>query len=239
MHPQMTLALDTAPATSFSSFHIDVDTAVVRDSVQAFAEGAISDLQIYLWGSTGTGKSHLISAACQAYSHRGYRVAYVPGDMLNHRGALDGMEHVDLLCIDDLQRIDHASEVDLFHCINRCRELDTRLIIAADRAPDELGLRLKDLQTRLAWGLVFQVRPLSDDGLRLAFRKEIENRSLEASDEVLGYVFRRFPRSMSALKQLVIKLDEISLSEQRRITIPFIKTVFGEAERIALSQQAR
>lgn len=239
MHPQMTLALDTAPATSFSSFHIDTDTAVVRDTVQAFAEGALSDVQIYLWGDTGTGKSHLISAACQAFSHRGYRVAYVPGEMVNHRGALDGMEQVDLLCVDDLQRIDRASEVDLFHCINRCRESDTRLIIAADRAPDELGLRLKDLQTRLAWGLVFQMRYLSDDGLREAFRKEIENRSLEASDEVLSYVFRRFPRRMSTLKQLVNKLDEISLSEQRRITIPFIKTVFGEAERIALSEQIR
>lgn len=239
MHPQMTLALDTAPATSFNSFHIDTDTAVVRDTVQAFAEGALSDLQIYLWGDTGTGKSHLISAACQAFSHRGYRVAYMPGEMVNQRGALDGMEQVDLLCIDDLQRIDRASEVDLFHCINRCREVDTRLIIAADRAPDELGLRLKDLQTRLAWGLVFQMGHLSDDGLRDAFRKEIENRSLEASDEVLSYVFRRFPRRMSALKQLVNTLDETSLTEQRRITIPFIKTVFGEAERIALSEQVR
>jgi DnaA family protein len=239
MHPQMTLSLDTAPATSFSSFHIDADTAVVRDTVQAFSEGVLSDLQIYLWGDTGAGKSHLISAACQAFSHRGYRVAYVPGEMVNHRGALDGMEHVDLLCVDDLQRIDRAAEVDLFHCINRCRELDTKLIIASDRAPDELGLQLKDLQTRLAWGLVFQVRPLGDDGLRDAFRREIENRSLEASDEVLGYVLRRFPRRMSTLKELVNTLDEVSLSEQRRITIPFIKTVFGEAERIALSEHVR
>jgi len=239
MHPQMTLALDTAPATSFGSFHVDTGTAVVRDTIQAFSEGVLGDVQIYLWGDIGTGKSHLISAACQTYSHRGYRVAYVPGEMVNHRGALDGMEHVDLLCIDDLQRIDRASEVDLFHCINRCRELDTRLIIAADRVPGELGLQLKDLQTRLAWGLVFQIRALSDDGLRNAFRKEIENRSLEASDEVLGYVFRRFPRRMSALKHLINTLDEVSLSEQRRITIPFIKTIFGEAERIALSAQVK
>lgn len=239
MHPQMTLALDTAPATSFSSFHTDADSAVVRDTVQAFAEGRLSDVQLYLWGGTGTGKSHLIAAACQTYSDRGYRVAYVPGDILNYRGSLDGLEHVNLLCVDDLQRIDRASEVDLFHCINRCRELDTRLIFASDRAPVELGLRLKDLQTRLAWGLVLQMRPLSDDALKQAFRQEIENRSLEASDEVLRYVFRRFPRRMSALKQLVDTLDEVSLSEQRRITIPLIKTVFGEAQRMALLEQAR
>ena len=239
MHPQMTLALDTAPATSFDSFHVDSETSVVRDTVRAFTQGAIQDEQIYLSGDTGTGKSHLLSAACQTFSHRGYRVAYLPGEMVNQRGAIEGMEQVDLLCIDDLQRLDRASEVDLFHCINRCRESDTKLIFAADRAPDELGLKLKDLQTRLAWGLVFHLPALSDEGLRHAFRCEIEARSLEASDEVLGYVFRRFPRSMSALKQVVNTLDEVSLSEQRRITIPFIKTIFGEAERIALSERVR
>ena len=239
MHPQLTLSMDTAPATSFDSFHVDESNALVRDSLRAFADEVLDDLQVFLWGITGTGKSHLLSAACQMFSQKGYRVAYLPGEMVNHSGALEGMEHCDLLCIDDLQRLDHASEVDLFHCINRCRETGTRIILAADRSPDELGLKLKDLQTRLAWGLVFQVQPLSEDGLRDAFKKEIQARSLEASDEVLGYVLRRFPRRMASLKHVVDTLDEVSLSEQRRITIPLVKSVFGEAERAALSERLR
>lgn len=236
-HPQMTLSLDTAPATSFDSFHTDDTMAMVRDSVRAFVDGKLDDLQLFLWGEAGTGKSHLLVAACQSFSEKGFRVAYLPGDMLNHPGALDGMEHCHLLCIDDLQRLDHVSEVALFHCINRCREVETRLILASDRAPDRLGLKLNDLQTRLAWGLVFQTQALSDDALYGAFKKEIEQRSLEASDEVLGYVLRRFPRRISTLKQVVDTLDEVSLTEQRRITVPFVKEVFGEAERAALSER--
>lgn len=239
MHPQLTLSLDTAPATSFDSFHVDESNVLVRDSLRAFADGVLDDLQVFLWGDTGTGKSHLLSAACQMFSHKGYRVAYLPGEIVNHIGALEGMEHCDLLCIDDLQRLDHASEVDLFHCINRCRETGTRIILAADRSPDELGLKLMDLQTRLAWGLVFQVQPLSEEGLRNAFRQEIQARSLEASDEVLSFVLRRFPRRMASLKYVVDTLDEVSLSEQRRITIPLVKSVFGEAERAALSERLR
>ncbi|MFK7854603.1 MAG: DnaA regulatory inactivator Hda [Granulosicoccus sp.] len=239
MHPQLTLSLDTAPATSFDSFHVDDSNALVLDSLRAFAEGGLDTVQIYLWGETGTGKSHMLSAACQRFSDKGYRIAYLPGEIVNQAGALESMEYCDLLCIDDLQRLDYASEVGLFHCINRCRETGTRIIFAADRSPDELGLKLKDLQTRLAWGLVFQLQPLSDDALRNAFRKEIQARSLEASDEVLGYVLRRFPRRMASLKQVVDTLDEVSLSEQRRITIPFIKSVFGEAERAALSERMR
>ncbi len=238
VHPQLTLALDTAPATSFDSFHVDADTHMVRDSLRAFAEGALDELQVYLWGEAGTGKSHLLSAACQSYTRKGYRVAYLPGEMVNQAGSLDAMEQCHLLCIDDLQRIDHAAEVDLFHCINRCRDNETRLVLAADRAPDELGLKLADLQTRLAWGLVFRTQLLTDDGLREAFRKEIETRSLEASDEVLSYVLKRFPRRMSVLKKVVDTLDEVSLSEQRRITIPFVKAVFNDAER-ALASMSR
>lgn len=238
-HPQLTLALDTAPAVSFDSYHVDEDTALVRDSVRAFVDGTLDELQIFLWGDAGTGKTHLLNAACQSLSQRGYRVAYVPGEMINQAGALEGMEYCDFLCIDDLQRIDHAAEVDLFHCINRCRQMSARLLLAADRPADCLGLELKDLETRLSWGLVCHAQMLSEEGLRNAFRKEIEARSLQASDEVLGYVLRRFPRRMSALKSVVDTLDEVSLSEQRRITIPFVKSVFGEAERVALSHRVR
>ena len=239
MHPQLTLGLDTAPATSFDSFHVDSSNQLVRDSLRAFAEGTLDGVQVFLWGDSGTGKSHLLTAACQVFSQAGYRVGYLPGEMVNYSGALDGMEQVDLLCIDDLQRLDHVAEIELFHCINRCREAGARLIFAADRTPDELGLKLKDLQTRLAWGLVYQVPPLSDDALRDAFRWEIEARSLEASDEVLGYVLRRFPRRIATLKHVVDALDEVSLSEQRRITIPLVKSVFGDAEQVALSERIR
>ncbi|MFK8081876.1 MAG: DnaA regulatory inactivator Hda [Granulosicoccus sp.] len=238
-HPQLTLSLDTAPATSFDSFHVDEQNALTRDAVRAFVYGELDDVQMYLWGSSGTGKSHLLSAACDTYNRQGYRIAYLPGEMINHSESIVGMENLDLLCIDDLQRLDHAAEVDLFNLINRCRALGTQLIIAADRSLDDLGLALSDLKTRLAWGLVFQIKPLSEDGLRIAFRKEIELRSLEVSDEVLGYVFKRFPRRMSILKQVVDELDEVSLMEQRRITVPFIKSVFGEAERAALAGRIR
>jgi len=175
----------------------------------------------------------------RAESRQGYRIAYLPGELINHAGSLDKMERFDLLCIDDLQRLDHAAEVDLFHLINRCRASGTQLIVTADRKVDELGLSLPDLQTRLAWGLVFHLKPLGEQGLREAFRKEIEWRSLLASEEVLGYVLKRFPRRMNILKQVVDTLDEVSLMEQRRITVPLIKSVFGEAERAALADRVR
>lgn len=238
-HPQLTLSLDTAPATSFDSFHLDQSNQLVHGAVSAFVRSELDDIQLYLWGDTGTGKSHLLTAACDLYNTQGYRVAYLPGELINQSGSLEGMETFDLLCIDDLQRLDHAAEVELFHLVNRVRAVGNKLLFAADRQVDHLGLALKDLQTRLAWGLVYQLAPLTDLGLQNALRQEIENRSLEASDEVISYVLKRFPRRMNILKQVVDTLDDVSLLEQRRITVPLVKSVFGEAERAELAGRLR
>lgn len=209
---------------------------MVRNAVQAFVDGKLDDAQMFIWGEDGAGKSHLLSAACEQLNSHGFRIAYLPGEIVNASGALDGMEMCDFLCIDDLQRLDHAAEIDLFHCINRCRDTGARIMLAADRAPENLGIRLPDLQTRLSWGLVFQLHALGEDGLQNALRQEIEQRSLRASDDVVAYILRRYPRRMSALKRVVDSLDKASLSEQRRITVPFVKRVFDEADRIALSE---
>lgn len=225
MHPQLTLALDTAPATSFDTFHVAPDATLATRSIQAFASGALDERQLYLWGETGAGKSHLLSAACRQVSEAGYRTAYVPGELANQPTALDGLESLDLVCIDDLQRLDHGAELDLFHCINRCRDAGTRLLFAADRTVERLGLSLPDLATRLNWGPVFHIEPLSDIALMDAVRGEFAQRSLDAGDEVLGWIIRRFPRDITSIKRLVDTLDTASLSEQRRITVPFIRQV--------------
>lgn len=228
---QLTLAIDTAPATSFSTFHASGDVAGDRAlacrSVEALASGELDEQQIYLWGPSGAGKSHLLTAACRSVSEAGLRIAYLPGELANQPSALDGLETVDLVCIDDLQRLDHAAEADLFHCINRCRERSTRLLFAADRSVDGLGLALADLSTRLRWGPVFHLEPLQGSELIDALRLEFSLRSLEAGDEVLSWIAHRCPRDMRAMKVLVERLDTASLSEQRRLTVPFVRQILG------------
>ncbi|MEE9321057.1 MAG: DnaA regulatory inactivator Hda [Granulosicoccus sp.] len=227
MHPQLTLAFDASPATSFDTFHVDASNELVSQSVEAFVRGTLAERQLLIWGEAGVGKSHLLTSACQSVSEQGYLVAYLSGELANAVDALVGLEQCELVCIDDLQLLDRSAEESLFNCINRCRGADTRLLFAADRQPDELGLQLRDLTTRLTWGPRFQLNALGEDALIKALRKEIQSRSLEASDEVLNYVLRRFPRHMPALKRLVDRLDSASMSEQRRLTIPFVRSVCG------------
>ncbi len=229
LHPQLILAFDTVPTASFVTYFTTASNALTVGSVVAFCDGKLAEQQVYLWGEHGVGKSHLLSAACQTFTTEGYRVAYLTGELANKAEALSGLEQCDLLCVDDLQHLQKDSEVAFFHCINRCRQANTQLLLAADRQPDHLGIALPDLTTRLKWGPVFHLPALNDKELGDAIRHQLESRALQISDDVIDYLLKRFPRDIASLKQLIDQLDKTSMTEQRRITIPLVRQVMAES----------
>jgi len=198
---------------------------LICDSVSAFASGKMDDLQLYLWGEHGVGKSHLLSAACQSASANGYQVAYLPGELLNHDAVFDGLETCDLICIDDVQELHASGEEALFYCINRCRQAAAKMLFAASGQSDRLGFALADLCTRLSWGAVYHVQPLSESELQSALTHLFETRDMLVGDEVVQYMLRHFPRDFAVLKKLVSVLDEASLQSQRKVTVPLVSSV--------------
>lgn len=181
---------------------------------------------VYLWGPPGTGKTHLLQAACHEVGQAG-ATAYVPlacPDDLTP-AFLEGLERLELVCVDDVQAIAGAAEWEaaLFHLFNRMREAGARLVVAGDAPPGGVGLQLPDLVTRLGWGLVFQLRPLSDDRKGEALQLRAAARGLELGDDVVRFMLRRYERDTAALFELLNRLDEASLVAQRRVTIPFVK----------------
>ena len=228
LHPQLTLALGTASSSSFESYWPGEVNANALASVRAFCAGELQDQQLLVWGGDSVGKTHLLSAACQDLANRGYQVAYLTGDLASSDGALLGIEQAELFCLDDLQDLSQQSEEALFHCINRCRESGTRLLFAARTPVDELSVALPDLKTRLSWGAVFQLHALPDADLAAALQRLLSLRGLAISEDVSDYILRRYPRSMSAITDLVDQLDQASMSEQRRITIPLVRSLSEE-----------
>ena len=227
MHPQLTLQLDTAPATSFGTFHVSDANAVARRSVAALVDGSSADQQVYVWGPLGCGKSHLLSAACQSVSAQGYRIAYLTGELASQSDALSGLEQCELVCLDDLQDLAAASEIDLCQCIERCRAAGTMLLFAADRPPEALGAPVRaELAALLDLGPRFRVAALEGESLREALRAEAARRSLPLGDDVIDYLLKRFEPTMAALRPVIDLLGDVSLSEQRRLTVALVKSVF-------------
>lgn len=203
--------------------------------VQLLANGEAS--QIYAWGSSGSGKSHLLQAVCQQAAQQDVRAVYLPLRQLSghQAGLLEGLEQFDLLALDDLQVIagDEDWEQAVFALYNSARDSGSRLLFAADSSPRGLLLQLPDLISRLSWSEIYHLQPLSDRDKCRALIKRAGARGIELPPEVANYLLRRTVRDMSGLMAWLDHLDQAQLAAQRRLSIPFVKTLL---ERSNLTQ---
>lgn len=229
MTRQLPLALRLQHAPGLEDFIVGRNHAVI-DALQRVLDGAGERL-VYLCGAPGCGRSHLLLGLCAAAEARGLRCAYLP--LAEHRTlateVLDGLEELDLVAVDDVHRIArHADwEEALFALFNRCHDRNTRMLFSADRGPAALPLRLRDLRSRLAWGLTLSLRPLDDAGRLTLLRSLAARRALTLPDDVARYLLERTARHPTDLVDTITRLDHASLAEQRRLTIPFVRASLG------------
>lgn len=184
---------------------------------------------LYLWGLGGTGKSHLITSAAKAGDDNGLAVAYIPlsrAPELSHE-ILTDIEHMDLVCLDDIHHIagDQIWEEALFHLFNRTRELATNLIITANCSPSALQLNLPDLVSRLTSGLSYRLAPLDDATKMELLQDRAEKRGMELTVETADYILKHHSRDTASLLAFLEQLDHASLAAQRKLTIPFVRSL--------------
>ncbi len=224
---QLPLAIEFPESACFANFEAG-SNLLLLDLLKKVATGE-GELQLYIWSATGLGKTHLLQSACKLAAELGRQACYLPYAVLQQHGPqiLNGLDTLDLVAIDDLDHI--VQDIDwqkaIFTLINECRSTSTQLLFAARQNLPELSLDLADLDSRLSWGPVFEIKQLSDAKKKKVLQDRARMRSLELSDESVNYLLTRFPRDMCKLCELLETLDKASLSAQRRLTVPFIKTV--------------
>lgn len=222
---QLPLRIGLRDSATFANFFPGANAAVSHALQQ------LNEPFIYVWGPRGSGKSHLLQAACHAVTESGGSAAYLPMGELSAMSPqlLEGMEQMGLVCIDELDTIvgNPPWEQALFHLYNRMRDSGSRLVVAGQASPLALGLQLPDLVSRLSWGPVFQLKVLTDEEKAEALRLRATQRGIELPPDVAGYLLKHGPRDMHELFDLLDKLDEGSLAAQRKLTVPFVRTFIG------------
>ena len=222
---QIPLPLGGTDALTFELYRT-ADNGMAVTELQRAASGSAAR-NIYLWSDAGTGKSHLLHAACAAAGAAGRRAALVPLAQCSSLAPtlLESLEILDFVCIDDLDAIagQPAWEQPLFHLFNRMRETQRPLVFAARTSPAGCAVSLPDLKSRLGWDLVFRLAPLQEAERFAALRQRAEIRGMEIPDEVLSYLSRRIARDMHSLFAWLERLDQESLSAGKRLTIPFVR----------------
>lgn len=227
MSGQLSLGLELRDDTTFDNFCVGSNQAVLT-GLRQLLQG-VGESYIYLWGELGVGRTHLLQACCHALDAIERPTLYLP---LNDATQLDpamleGMESMDLICLDGINAVigQRPWEEAIFHLYNRVLMTPARLIVAGDLVANQLPCLMPDLRSRLAQGLVLQVQALNDDDKLAALQMRAKRRGLVLSDEVGQYLLRHYPRNMVVLFDALEKLDHASLVQQRRLTIPFVKSV--------------
>lgn len=225
MQQQIPLGFKFNNEATFKTFVV-ADNAQAVQAIQSLGQ-EVNEHYIYIWGAQGVGKSHLLQALCQQYAEQHKPVALL--DLENNDQysplMLDGLEKLSLVCIDDIQSVAANAEWEeaLFHFFNRMRDHSIPLLISGSQPPAQLDLQLNDLKSRLGWGLTLQIKLLDDTNKLQALQKRASLRGMELSDESGQFLLSRYSRDLIDLFSLLNELDKASLSEQRRLTIPFIK----------------
>lgn len=193
---QLPLEISRPPEPTLDNF-IPGANAEAHARVRALAEGALDEAIVYLWGSAGTGRSHLLEAAARGSAGR-------------------------LVCADDVGTLDAAGQQALFNAIDAARAGGVPVLAAGDAPPAQLALRA-DLASRLGWGLVYQLQPLTDSHKAEWLRAEARRRGLPLGDGVVDYLLTRVPRDLPSLATLLQRLDRYALGRKRPITLPLVR----------------
>lgn len=175
-----------------------------------------------LAGPSGSGKSHLariwashadaeiVSATTGGLEGLGRddRCRFVVEDCDGARGALD--------------------ERGLFHLFNHCLEQGGALLLTSAVAPSRLGVSLADLVSRLRAATLVEIKAPDESLIEAVLVKLFADRQLEVGPEVTGFAVARMERSLSAARELVARIDRLSLEETRRVTRPLVARALAE-----------
>jgi DnaA family protein len=197
---QLALPISPPPEPTLENF-VPGANAELLSRLRALAAGELAESVLYLWGEPGSGRSHLLAASAQ------------PG----------------LVVADDVELLDAAGQISLFNAINAARDAGGTVLAAGNAPPAQLALR-EDLKSRLAWGLVYHVKPLTDAEKALTLHGEAARRGLKLSDEVVWYLLTHVRRDLRSLIALLDRIDRASLEQRRAVTLPLVRELIRNLE---------
>ncbi len=225
--PQLPLALHYPRDQRLETFIGAPDGALAQ--LRAIAVGASHDW-VYLEGAAGTGKTHQALATCQRRAGRAPADVRATGQRRRPRSC--SARRAGRTRTGGAGRLDEVAgnredEIALFDFHNRARAAGVTVLYTAQKAPEELGLVLPDLRSRLGQCVRVLLQPLDEEG-RAAVLRERARRGLAIDEAAIEWLLSHTGRELGGLITLLDWLDRESLAAKRRITVPFLRQVLEE-----------
>lgn len=169
---------------------------------------------VYLWGTNGCGRSHLLQAIGNQAAAPVLNGAQMDGDFTPPDGSL--------ILVDDVETLAPEAQIALFRCFNDQRTRSLRLVLSGSSAPLHLPCR-EDLRTRIGQALIYEVKPLTDSEKASALLYHAAQRGMKVDDHIIEYLLRHGRRDLPSLMAVLDALDQISLEQKRPVTLPLLR----------------
>ena len=220
---QIPLDVSLSEYMTFETFYLGPNKSVV-DSLRD-EKNQLS----WFSGLEGVGKTHLLHAFLNSHAHENKKVLYLPMSESQDftPDILDNLAQYDLVAIDDIENIigDMTWEEQLLKFYEDSYSTRNKILITANDTPKGLNFLLPDLSSRFNLALIERLRPMNEDEMIKAILIHSKARGFDLPEDSAKYLINRVPRDVSVLIDMIKLLDYESLSMQRKLTIPFIKTV--------------
>lgn len=225
---QKILPLGSNPRHTFANFCADANAGILEVVETLPRQGG----SLWLHGPEDSGKTHLLQAVCHQAKTRDQSAAYLPLKQMRELGpeSLDGLEQCTWICLDDVDAVLEQEDWEqrLFGLINQVVDHGANLLMSARRPAEGIEVELPDLSSRLRGAVSFLLQPLGDDLQPKALQRRARSQGYDLPEDAVLYMQRHVVRGLGQLCRLLDRLEQASLSQQRRITVPFVREVLAE-----------
>lgn len=182
---------------------------------------------IYVWGEEGAGKSHLLRAWVAQALDAGKKAVYIDAAATP---LTEAAFEADYLAIDQIEKLGNEEQALLFAVFNRFRNSGKGfLLLSSEHTPQQLVIR-EDLRTRMAYCLVYEVKPLTDQEKIDALVSMAAACQVTIDPEIFEYLLNHWRRDMDSLMQMLDTLDNYAVTMGKRITLPLLRQLLKQQE---------
>jgi chromosomal replication initiator protein len=247
------------PRYTFDLFVIGPSNRFAHAAALAVAEAPAQAFNpLFIYGSTGLGKTHLLQAVAQyvRQQHPYLTVRYVTTETVLNEfvdalrdksmvGFKGRYRSCDVLLIDDIQFIEGKNQLqeEFFHTFNSLYEAGKQIIISSDRQPRELATLEARLKSRFEWGLITDIQPPDLETRIAILRKKVATDRLDVADkDVLTFIADRVTSNIRELEGALTRVIAYASLTGRPITVSVadevLKDLFpgGSARAITVEQ---
>lgn len=228
------------PKYMFETFVIGSSNRFAHAASVAVAESPAKAYNpLFIYGSSGLGKTHLLHAIGHYATTLGTArsVRYVSteeftNDFINSlrddktSAFQRRYRDVDILLIDDIQFLENRerTQEEFFHTFNTLHNANKQIVVTSDRSPRQLATLEDRMRTRFEWGLLADIQPPDLETRIAILQKKAAQERMYAPPDVLEFIASRVSSSIRELEGALIRVTafasltrstvELSLAEE-------------------------